>query len=157
MRGRASTPYDPEVGFLGAEAVATPPKATIRALRTDVMAATANPTYRAAMGIDLAFWKTATEPNPRRIMDRFATQGEDDDLSDVFEADPQVLAFRIEATRRWPILADMVSPWRIEDGGDRYAYFYLSSSIDSSIFSDLPALAHTHGLHAYDPQSEAFI
>jgi hypothetical protein len=107
------------------------------------------------MSIDLVFWKVATEPDPQRIMERFETQEDDDDLSDLFEADPQVLAFRTEATRRWPVLADMVSP--IEVGEDRYAYFYISSSVDPAIFAELPALAHQYGLRAYDPQSYGFI
>jgi hypothetical protein len=109
------------------------------------------------VSIDLVFWKAATEHDPQRIMARFEAQEKDEDLSDLFEADPQVLAFRTEATRRWPVLTDMVSPWPIEVGGDRYAYFYISSSVDPAIFVGLPALAHDYGLRVFDPQSESFI
>ncbi|MEU8404699.1 hypothetical protein AB0C19_00675 [Micromonospora sp. NPDC048842] len=63
------------------------------------------------MSYDLYFWPSGAAEDPRQLADRLA-----DESADGLVPDARVLAFRAEALRRWPDLADMIAPWHDDLG-----------------------------------------
>lgn len=110
------------------------------------------------MSYDLYFWPSGAAPRrPHRLANRLA-----DERPGELVPDPRVLAFRAELLRRWPDLADQLSPWHDDLGGrqpwgrtdlaDRFAVLTLRWSWPDTEL--LPVLATLHGLDCYDPQTE---
>jgi hypothetical protein len=110
---------------------------------------------------DLYFWKSGITDDPDQLADQLA-----DEEADSVPADAAVLAFRAEALRRWPELADMIEPWHKDLGwrepgdlrtdlADRYVILTLPYSWSN--VAELPLLARRHGLDCYDPQADELV
>ncbi|GAA0391367.1 hypothetical protein GCM10009530_48320 [Microbispora corallina] len=112
------------------------------------------------MSYDLYFWPSGATKNPRRLADRLA-----DEKADGLEPDERVLAFRAELLRRWPDLADKITPWHHDLGwrqpwgrtdlADRFVEVTLSYGWAGT--RALPVLAGAYGLDTYDPQSKQLV
>ncbi|MEU8796124.1 hypothetical protein [Spirillospora sp. NPDC048819] len=109
------------------------------------------------MSFDLYFWKSAAG-EPDEICDRLA----DEDVDGV-DPSPDVERFRSELLRRWPDLADRISPWAPdldwrqpwgrEDIAPYFVTLTLSFGTKPSAPHDIVALAREHSLVTYDPQT----
>jgi hypothetical protein len=109
------------------------------------------------MSYDLYFWKSAVG-TASEVCERLA----DEDVEGV-DPSPEVQRFRVEPLRRWPDLADQISPWapdldwRQPWGREALAPYFVSLTVPYSTaagaLQDMVALAHEHALAAYDPQT----
>jgi hypothetical protein len=109
---------------------------------------------------DLYFWPSGAAKSPRRLADRLA-----DEKTDGLVPDERVLAFRAELLRRWPDLADMISPWHHDLGwrqpegrtdlANRFVGVTLPYGWEGT--TALPVLAGAYGLDSYDPQTEQLV
>ena len=106
---------------------------------------------------DLYFWKSA-DGEAGEVCNRLA----DEDVDGV-EASPDTQRFRAELLRRWPDLADKISPWapdltwRQPWGREDLAAYFVSLTLpyntDQQTLNDVLALAHERGVVVYDPQA----
>jgi hypothetical protein len=106
---------------------------------------------------DLYFWKSASG-EASEVCDRLA----DEDVQGV-DASPDVLLFRAEVLRRWPDLADSISPWapdlgwRLPWGREDLGAYFVSLTFlygsDPQRLINVVALAHEYSLVVYDPQN----
>jgi hypothetical protein len=109
---------------------------------------------------DLYFWPSGMGGDPRGLADRLA-----EELTDPLVPDGRVLAFRSDLLRRWPELADMITPWHVDLGrrqpwgrtdlADRFVGLTLPYQWEAA--SVLPALAGSYGLDCYDPQADRLV
>ncbi|MEV4538532.1 hypothetical protein AB0J82_32610 [Asanoa sp. NPDC049518] len=107
------------------------------------------------MSFDLYFWPSGATKRPRLLAGRLA----DEDTRGLVPEE-RVLAFRADLLRRWPELADMISPWHDDLGwrqpwgrtdiADRYVG--LNLPYGWAAVSALPLLARAYQLDCYDPQ-----
>ncbi|WP_091659422.1 hypothetical protein [Micromonospora auratinigra] len=108
------------------------------------------------MSYDLYFWPTGAAEDAQWLADRLADEG-----AEGLAADARVPAFRAELLRRWPALADMISPWHHDLGrrqpwgrtdlADRFVALTLPYGWEDT--DVLPALAGSFELDSYDPQA----
>ncbi|WP_327147351.1 hypothetical protein [Nocardia sp. NBC_01329] len=109
------------------------------------------------MSYDLYFWKSAVG-KPSEICDRLA----EEEVEDVAPS-PEVERFRAALLRRWPDLADGISPWAPdldwrqpwgrEDLGAYFVSLTLPYSVDADTIHAIVALADEHALVVHDPQT----
>lgn len=112
------------------------------------------------MSYDLYFWKAGTAEDPAQLAEQLA----DEEAADVPPVE-EIVVFRAAILRRWPELADMISPWHSDLGwrqpwgrtdlGDRFVGLTLPFSWSG--VADLPELAKAHGLDCYDPQTDELV